>query len=153
MSHAREELFKKKKTFFSPNFRTCSTYIVLLVHNLWKSALFGLIKAFQDYKNTEKLMKTEKKIFFDNFILPNPNICSSTLARETVLYTTDRSRNIYLIHPCTIFPDLMCQKTQFFELFLASLLPTTAPFVGQVPNLAEMLAARFLVGHIFSIVH
>ena len=47
----------------------------------------------------------------------------------------------------------MCQKTQFFELFLASLLPTTAPFVGQVPNLAEMLAARFLVGHIFSIVH
>ena len=58
MSHAREELFKK--TFFAPNFRT---YIVLLVHNLWKSALFGLIKAFQDYKNTEKLMKTEKKNF------------------------------------------------------------------------------------------
>ena len=83
MSHAREELFKKK-TFFSPNFRTCSTYIVLLVHNLWKSALFGLIKAFQDYKNTEKLMKTEKKIFFDNFILPNPNICSSTFATETL---------------------------------------------------------------------
>ena len=47
----------------------------------------------------------------------------------------------------------MCQKTQFFELFLVSLLPTTAPFVGQVPNLAEMLAARFLVGHIFSIIH
>ena len=60
MSHAREELFKKN--FFAPNFRTY--ILVLLVHNLWKSALFGLIKAFQDYKNTEKLMKTEKKIFF-----------------------------------------------------------------------------------------
>ena len=61
MSHAREELFKKN--FFAPNFRT---YIVLLVHNLWKSALFGLIKAFQDYKNTEKLMKEKKFPFFDN---------------------------------------------------------------------------------------
>ena len=42
-------------------------------------------------------------------------------------------------------------ENTIFELFLASLLPTTAPFVGQVPTyLAEMVAGRFLVGHTYT---